>query len=134
MTIAHNDLKKLAEQIEYLDLHQLATEKARDAYRKQFDIGQRTLLDLLDTENELFDARRAYVNALHDQAYAHARTQAGMGKLLGIINIFMGLIGGPQVPDLKDLAGRPLADAIPPFDALIKALEAARTAVPGPMK
>ncbi len=82
VTIAFNDLKKLAEQIEYLDQHQLSTEKARDAYRKQFDIGQRTLLDLLDTENELFDARRAYSNALHDQAYAYARTQAGMGTLL----------------------------------------------------
>lgn len=80
--IAFNDLKKLAEQIDYLDQHQLATEKARDAYRKQFDIGQRTLLDLLDTENELFDARRAYRNALHDLFYAYARTQAGMGQLL----------------------------------------------------
>lgn len=82
VSIGFNDLKKLAEQIEYLDQHQLATEKARDAYRKQFDIGQRTLLDLLDTENELFDARRAYQNGLHDQFYAYARTQAGMGKLL----------------------------------------------------
>lgn len=82
VTIGFNDLKKLAEQIEYLDQHQLATEKARDAYRKQFDIGQRTLLDLLDTENELFDARRAYQNGVHDQVFAYARTQAGMGQLL----------------------------------------------------
>lgn len=82
VSIAYNDLKKLAEQIEYLDQHQLSTEKARDAYRKQFDIGQRTLLDLLDTENELFQARRAYQNGLHDQFYAYARAQAGMGKLL----------------------------------------------------
>ena len=34
--------------------------EAREAYRKQFDIGQRTLLDLLDTENEFFQARRTY--------------------------------------------------------------------------
>lgn len=81
ITIAFNDLKKLAERIGYLDQHQLSTEKARDAYRKQFDIGQRTLLDLLDTENELFEARRAYVNAVHDHFYAYASTQAGMGKL-----------------------------------------------------
>lgn len=87
VTIGFNDLKKLAEQIEYLDQHQLATEKARDAYRKQFDIGKRNLLDLLDTENELFEARRAYVNALHDQSYAYARTQAGMGKLLEVMGL-----------------------------------------------
>ncbi len=82
VTIGFNDIKKLTEQIGYLDQHQLAIEKARDAYRKQFDIGQRTLLDLLDTENELFDSRRAYSNALHDLSHSYVRTQAGMGKLL----------------------------------------------------
>lgn len=87
LTIAHHDIGKLSEQLLYLDAHQLATEKARDAYRKQFDIGQRTLLDLLDTENELFEARRAYVNGVHDHALAHARTQAGMGNLLASLNL-----------------------------------------------
>jgi hypothetical protein len=62
------------------------------------------------------------------------KSLAALGKLLGIINLFMGLIGGPQVPDLKDMMGRPLDDTLPPLDALIKALESARTAVPGPMK
>jgi adhesin transport system outer membrane protein len=87
VTIAYNDIKKLTEQLAYLDQHQLSTEKARDAYRKQFDIGQRTLLDVLDTENELYDARRSYVDGLHDFAYAYARTQAGMGKLLPTIGL-----------------------------------------------
>jgi adhesin transport system outer membrane protein len=82
VTIGFNDIRKLTEQIGYLDQHQLAIEKARDAYRKQFDIGQRTLLDLLDTENELFDSRRAYTNAVHDLAHSYVRTQAGMGQLL----------------------------------------------------
>lgn len=80
--IAYNDTRKLVEQLTYLDQHQLATEKARDAYRKQFDIGQRTLLDLLDTENELFQAKRAYVNADHDLLIAQARSQASLGNLL----------------------------------------------------
>lgn len=87
VTIGFNDLKKLAEQLDYLDQHQLTTEKARDAYRKQFDIGRRSLLDLLDTENELFEARRAYINAQNDQTYAYARTQAGMGKLLEVMEL-----------------------------------------------
>jgi adhesin transport system outer membrane protein len=87
VTIAHNDIRQLGDQLAYLDQHQLATEKARDAYRKQFDIGQRTLLDVLDSENELYDARRSYVNGLHDHFYAYARTQAGMGKLLPSIGL-----------------------------------------------
>jgi adhesin transport system outer membrane protein len=85
--IAYNDTRKLAEQLTYLDQHQLATEKARDAYRKQFDIGQRTLLDLLDTENELFQAKRAYVNADHDLLIAQARSHASLGNLLQALEL-----------------------------------------------
>jgi outer membrane protein, adhesin transport system len=85
--IAYNDTRKLVEQLTYLDQHQLATEKARDAYRKQFDIGQRTLLDLLDTENELFQAKRAYVNADHDLLIAQARSQASLGNLLQALEL-----------------------------------------------
>lgn len=85
--IAYNDTRKLVEQLTYLDQHQLSTEKARDAYRKQFDIGQRSLLDLLDTENELFQARRAYVNAEHDLLIARARTHASQGTLLQALGL-----------------------------------------------
>ncbi len=87
LSIAYNDTKRILEQLRYLNTHQLATEKARDAYRKQFDIGQRTLLDLLDTENELFQARRAYVNAVYDHGIAYARTHAAMGTLLQALNL-----------------------------------------------
>ncbi len=80
--IAYNDTQKLGSQIQYLDQHQLATEKARDAYRRQFDIGQRSLLDLLDTENELYQARRAFINAIHDLEIAYARVSASMGQLI----------------------------------------------------
>ena len=81
LTIAFNDTRKLADQLNYLDQHQLSIEKARDAYRQQFDIGQRSLLDLLDTENELFQAKRSYANAEIELLFAYARTQAGMGTL-----------------------------------------------------
>lgn len=81
LLIAYNDTMKLTEQLSYLDQHQLSIEKARDAYRKQFDIGQRSLLDLLDSENELFQSKRAYANAEYDRVFAYARTHAGMGTL-----------------------------------------------------
>jgi adhesin transport system outer membrane protein len=85
--IAYNDVGRLREQLGYLEQHQLAIEKARDAYRSQFDIGQRTLLDLLDTENELFQAKRAYQNAHFDHLLALGRTQAGMGSLLAALGL-----------------------------------------------
>lgn len=79
--IAHNDTRKLAEQLTLLDRNTLAIEKARDAYRQQFDIGQRSLLDLLNAENEVYTARRAHANAEFDLALALARTHAAMGQL-----------------------------------------------------
>lgn len=87
LEIAYNDNRKIAELLKYLDQHQLSIEKARDAYRQQFDIGQRTLLDLLDAENELFQAKRAYVEAEYDQQVAYARVQAGMGNLFRVLGL-----------------------------------------------
>lgn len=87
LAIAFNDTRRITEQLGYLNTHQLAAEKARDAYRQQFDIGQRTLLDLLDTENELFQARRAYANAQYDLDIAYARAQSAMGKLLSALKL-----------------------------------------------
>jgi outer membrane protein, adhesin transport system len=82
LVIAYNDIQRLKEQLIYRDQHQLSIEKAREAYRKQFDIGQRTLLDLLDTENEFFQARRTYTVTEKDLYIAYARTYATQGELL----------------------------------------------------
>lgn len=87
LQIALNDVNKLKEQVNYLDQHQLATDKARQAFRNQFDIGQRTLLDLLDTENEYFQARRAYINGERDLDIAYARVHAATGELMAALGI-----------------------------------------------
>jgi adhesin transport system outer membrane protein len=88
--IAYNDTRKLIDQLVYLDRNTLAIEKARDAYRQQFDIGQRSLLDLLNAENEVYTARRAYANAEYDLGFAYARTHAAMyqlGAQLGVSRV-----------------------------------------------
>ena len=85
--IAFNDTRKLAEQLVSLERNTLAIEKARDAYRQQFDIGQRSLLDLLNAENEVFTARRAYANAQHDEGIAYARTYASIQQLLSKLGL-----------------------------------------------
>ena len=87
VVIAYNDIQTLTEQLVYRNQHQLSIEKAREAYRKQFEIGQRTLLDLLDTENEYFQARRAYINTQYDLQTAYARTFAGQGELLSKLGV-----------------------------------------------
>ena len=87
VTIAYNDIYSLEKQIELLRRNKAASENVRTAYRNQFDIGQRTLLDLLDTENEYFDVSRSLVSAEHDLVLAQAATLASMGQLLSTIGI-----------------------------------------------
>lgn len=87
VTIAYNDTIKLSSQLESLRQHQLSTEKARDAYRQQFDIGQRTLLDMLDSENELFQARRDELIAELDLQLARYRVLGESGRLLQALQL-----------------------------------------------
>lgn len=65
LSVAWNNIVKLREQMPYLRQHVESTARVRIAYRQQFQIGERSLLDVLDTDNEFFDAQRA-------QAMAHA--------------------------------------------------------------
>jgi len=79
--IAYNDVLKLEDQLRVLDRNVLAIEKTRDAYRQQFNIGQRSLLDLLNSENELYTARRSYASADYDRLFAQARVLAALQQL-----------------------------------------------------
>lgn len=101
LAIAYNDVSRLRQQAGFVNAQVSLLEKTRDAYRDQYDVGQRTLLDLLDTENELLSARRSAVNADMDLIMAYLRTQAGMGTLLE----FLGLEKlDTETPDKSDLA------------------------------
>lgn len=112
LSIAYNDVVRLKAQLSNLDLQVSSIEKTRDAYKAQFNIGQRSLLDLLDTENELLNARRTAVNADMDLALAYLRTQAGIGRLLE----FLGLkrIDEQDKPDPNELATIVESEICPP--------------------
>ena len=85
--IAFFDIGRLTEQKSALERNVKAIDRARDAYRQQFDIGQRSLLDLLNAENELYTARRALVNVEHDLGVAYARTHSASGSLLPALGL-----------------------------------------------
>ena len=87
LAVAWNNIARLRQQIPFLEDHELATTKVRDAYRQQFQIGQRSLLDLLDTENELFDSRRALTNGVYDLKVAEYRWLALSHKLLPTLSL-----------------------------------------------
>jgi outer membrane protein, adhesin transport system len=64
-----------------------ATVKVRDAFSKQFDLGQRTLLDLLDIQNELFTTRSQLVTEDSTVKFGVYRTLASMGVLLKTMGV-----------------------------------------------
>ena len=56
--------------------------RVRVAYQDQFGLGQRTLLDLLDSENELYNANRRYTEVRYIEEFSMYRVLANMGQLL----------------------------------------------------
>ena len=102
--IAYNDTQRLREQIRYLNEHRQSIDRVRGAYQQQFDIGQRTLLDVLDSENEFFDASRAYANTQYDIALADARTLASMGQLMQTLGVMR-----DDMPTLAELGSSGVA-------------------------
>lgn len=69
-------------QLDSLKQHLVSSQNTRDAYVQQFNLGKRTLLDLLNTENEVFQAKRAYKEAEFDSLFAEYRILAGIGRIL----------------------------------------------------
>ena len=59
-----------------------ATEREKDAYRRQFSAGQRNLLDLLNIQNEFFSAQQRELNARVAKEVARYRILATVGDLV----------------------------------------------------
>ena len=85
--IAFNDVESLEEQVVLLERNRSSQNRTRRAYRDQFDLGQRTLLDLLDSQNEYFDTQRSYVGARADLLSAQATTLSNMGILVASLDM-----------------------------------------------
>jgi len=99
--IAWYRLESVYQQLPELDRRQREAQGTRDAYTKQFNIGQRTLLDLLDSENELFTANNELISAKIDEQLARYTLLARVGRLLEFMEL-----AAPQHPDqhLPDVA------------------------------
>jgi len=108
LVIAYNDVRRLNSQLGFLSVQVSAVERTRFAYREQFNIGQRSLLDVLDTENELLVARRTEINSQIDLSLAYLRTFAGMGRLLTVFGLK--LPESELTPDETDFTAVPLTE------------------------
>lgn len=69
-----------------------ANEKVVNVYLDQFSLDRRTLLDVLDAQNELFVSRSSHVNALYTEMFAVYRVLALQGKLLNNLGVAKPLV------------------------------------------
>lgn len=80
--LAWNALNNANAQVPIAQQYVDRSANVRSAYQKQFSLGERTLLDLLDSENELFSASRRLAEIKNVQLFTQYRIKATMGQLL----------------------------------------------------
>ncbi len=85
--LAWNAYEMLGLQKEYIKQHIITSNETQLAYKEQFSLGQRNLLDLLDTENELFGARKDYLEASFNELSARYRLLNATGQLLDSLRV-----------------------------------------------
>jgi adhesin transport system outer membrane protein len=85
--LAYNAFATARERLPQLDRYVKASNATREAYNQQFAIGQRTLLDLLDSENEYYTARTQYLTGQFIDYSARYRILNAMGRLLTTLEV-----------------------------------------------
>ncbi|WP_407315773.1 TolC family outer membrane protein [Pseudomonas sp. nanlin1] len=82
MSLSWNAMNNARQQTPTAREYAETTTRVRAAYQDQFGLGQRTLLDVLDSENELYTANRRYAEVRYLEEYSMYRVLANMGVLL----------------------------------------------------
>ncbi len=106
-TIAWSEQGNLEQKLELLAQHRSSSFNVVKAYRHQYDIGRRSLLDVLDSENEAFQAERNYIQAEYDLLLNRLQVLSSMGELLDTLQM------APAMDSLTDLAHEQQPRALP---------------------
>ena len=77
----------VSRQKDFLLKHEHYTQKTLEAYREEFSLGRRSLVDLLDAEAELNTAKSKLINVNFDILFARMRVLDAMGLLSGALEI-----------------------------------------------
>lgn len=85
--LSWNALTSVRERLPALKEHSDKSFATRDSYAQQFNLGQRTLLDLLDSENEAFTAKSDLISAEYLEAFARYRLLTDTSQLIGFLGV-----------------------------------------------
>jgi outer membrane protein, adhesin transport system len=87
INISWNALHKSKARLDYQKIHVETTTEVYKGYQQAFSIGQRSLLDVLDIRNELFNAKSTQVSGEFTVKFAYYRLLASMGRLVTELNV-----------------------------------------------
>jgi len=85
--LAYNAYATARDRLPTLERYVKSSDSTREAYAQQFNIGQRTLLDMLDSENEYFTSRTTYTTSKFIEMSARYRILNAMGQLLSTLDV-----------------------------------------------
>ncbi|MES2819820.1 MAG: TolC family outer membrane protein [Pseudomonadota bacterium] len=80
--LAWNALHNARQQVPVAQQYADYSVRVRNGYQKQFSLSERTLLDVLDSENELFTAQRRLADLTYLELFSQYRIKAVTGALL----------------------------------------------------
>jgi|GEM_PF-5768975 len=87
LRLSWNAYKSAAARLGPLRRHVAASQLTRGAYNEQFKLNKRTLLDLLDSQNELYQSQNDYTRGQMEEVFSRYRIINGMGKLLPYLHM-----------------------------------------------
>jgi len=91
MRLSWEASKSATERVAFLEDYVKAAGQTADAFTAQWNIGRRTMFDLLDTQAEYINAKASLANARYDKMYSDYRILNGMSQLIPYL--------GLQLPD-----------------------------------
>ncbi len=102
MTMAYNAYTVLNRQKPFLEVYSDASFEKTHFYEEEFDLGRRSLIDLLESENEYSTARRKAVENEYELLYSFFRVLAAKNGLISYFKIE----GGGYLPKSYTLGGK----------------------------
>ncbi|HHB93516.1 MAG TPA: type I secretion protein TolC [Thioploca sp.] len=85
--LSWNGLETIKARLKYLQEYTKSAKAVLNSYKEQFKLGQRSLLDVLDSENELFNARTSLISAKYTKIFSVIKVLESTGTLLETLQI-----------------------------------------------
>lgn len=82
LELSWNAYENIDRQLKNLREYSQYSEKTLELYKEEYDLGRRSLLDLLSSQNDVFNARTQITKAEYDHLFAKYRVLDAMGLLV----------------------------------------------------